>query len=86
MTSPGEPLTVTLALAKTANISIHSSRIKTRRQIIVHGEVVFRGLGGRLATGETLPCLVAFVDDLGGVFSVLGFAREGECVLGLTIG
>ena len=35
---------------------------------------------------ELAPCLVAFMDNLGGVLLVLSLARERELVLRLAIG
>lgn len=44
------------------------------------------GLSRSLASNETAPGFVALVDDLGGVLFVLGLTREGEGVLGLSVG
>ena len=52
----------------------------------VHREVVGGGLGGAFTSSKTTPCLVTFVDDLGGILLVLSLTREGELVLGLAIG
>ena len=47
---------------------------------------VIRGrLSGYLARNEAAPGLMAFVDNLRRVLLVLGLAREGECVFGLSI-
>ena len=47
---------------------------------------IIRGrLGGYLTRDEAAPRFVAFVDNLRRVLLVLGFAREGECVFGLSI-
>lgn len=51
-----------------------------------HGEIVAGGFGGRLASDQAAPRLVALVDDLHSVLLVFGLAREGEGVLGLSIG
>jgi hypothetical protein len=50
-----------------------------------HRKVVGCCLGGTLACDEPAPCLVAFVDDLGGVLLVLCLARERKDVLGLAV-
>jgi hypothetical protein len=54
--------------------------------MVVHGEIIRIGFGGRFAGDETAPGFVAFVDNLGRVFFVFGFARKGECVLGFAVG
>jgi len=54
---------------------------------VLDSDVVDRQiLHGTLPSNETTPCLVAFMDDLGGVFLVLGFTRESEGIFGLAIG
>jgi len=65
------------------------------------GRVTPRGVSGRASVGdvadgdftrrgvtadETAPSFVGLVDDLHGVLLVLSLAREGELVLGLSIG
>jgi hypothetical protein len=50
------------------------------------GKIIVCGLGRRLASDEAAPCFVTFVNDLGGIFLILGFTGEGERVLGLSIG
>jgi hypothetical protein len=51
----------------------------------LHREVVRRGFCRGLASNQATPGLVAFVDNLGGIFLVLGLAREGKRVLWLSI-
>ena len=50
------------------------------------GQVVRGCLGRHFTCDEAAPSLMAFVDDLRRVFLILGFAREGKCVFGLSIG
>ena len=52
----------------------------------VHGDFIAGSLCWRLASDESLPSLVALVDDFGGILLVLGLTGEGELVLGLAIG
>jgi hypothetical protein len=53
---------------------------------VADGDVVGGGLSRSFASDETAPGFVALVDDLGGVLLVLSLTREGEGVLGLSIG
>jgi len=48
------------------------------------GDVDFTGLG--LTSDQSLPGLVALVNDLSSVLAVFGLTGEGELVLGLSIG
>jgi hypothetical protein len=41
---------------------------------------------GTLPSNETAPSLMAFMDDLGGIFLVLCFTGESEGVFGLAVG
>jgi len=54
-------------------------------EINAHRQVIALGFGGGLASDQTAPGFVALVDDLCSVTLVFGFARESECVLGLSI-
>ena len=56
------------------------------RRSNAHGQVVAVSLGGRLASHQPLPRLVALVDDLDRVLLALGLARERKHILGLAVG
>lgn len=62
----------------------HSSCDITKE--ISHGEIIGGGFGGGLASDQTTPRFVALVDNLHSVLLVFSLAREGEGVLGLSIG
>lgn len=47
----------------------------------VHGDLVGSSLGRALAVDESLPCFIAFMDDLDGVLLSLGFTVERKDVL-----
>ena len=63
-----------------------SSTIEEDFKRDLHGQVVGSSLGGGLASDEATPGFMALVDDLGSILLVLCLAREGEGVLGLSIG
>ena len=65
---------------------VSGSNKYNKPQSDVQRQVVRGGLCGCLAGDETAPCLVALVNDLGGMFLVLRLAGEGKHVLGLAIG
>lgn len=43
-------------------------------------------MGVGFTSDETTPGLMAFMNDFGGIFLVLGLAREGKGVFRFTIG
>jgi len=53
---------------------------------VANREIIRRGLRRRLTDDQTAPGFVAFMDNLRGIFLVLGLSRESESVLGLAIG
>lgn len=51
----------------------------------LHGEIVGRSLFRRLTRDQPTPCFVAFMNNLGSIFFVLGFTRECKRVLWFSI-
>ena len=51
----------------------------------LHGEIVGRSLFRRLTRDQPTPCFVAFMNNLGSIFFVLGFTRERKRILWFSI-